>query len=227
MTAWRPVVDSVVGRFSAASNATLLGWAGGDPVIYKPHRGSRPLHDFDASTLAAREVLAYRVAVALGFDSLVPETTFGDGPLGPGAVQRWVDPDPGFDPVPMIIDSDPALWPIALLDTVANNADRKVGHILRCRATGGLRAIDHGLTFHPDPKLRTVLWGFAGRRFPGSIEASLSSLQARMPGLLTFAEQHLGPAEAEALDQRVVSLLADPVHPEPPADRPALPWPPY
>ena len=158
MTGWSPTVDEIAGRFTHASNATLLGSADGKQVIYKPTAGARPLWDFDAGTLAAREVLTYRVSEALGLD-VVPETVIGDGPYGPGSVQRFVEVDRSFDPLPLLGGPSTELWPIALLDIVVNNADRKAGHILKHR-DGRLQAIDHGLTFHPEPKLRTVLWGF-------------------------------------------------------------------
>ena len=219
-------VAEIVGRFAGATNTTLLGrTADGGLVVYKPVAGARPLWDFDAATLAAREVLAHRLAGALGFDGLVPETEAGDGPLGPGAVQRYVDADPGYDPLPALRTGDPALWPVALLDLVANNADRKAGHLL---AEGGaLRAIDHGLTFHPRPKLRTVLWAFAGRALPPGMVEALGRLGGALGPLLQEVEAALGPAEAAALQQRVADLAAHPVHPEPPDDRPPIPWPPF
>lgn len=226
MSPWQPVVQEIVGRFAGASNATLLGRAAGTLVVYKPLAGNRPLWDFDPATLAAREVLTYRLAQALGFDH-VPETAFGDGPLGPGAVQRFVEQDPDFDGVAMIRQADPALWPIAVLDLIANNADRKVGHLLLERGSGTLRAIDHGLTFHPEPKLRTVLWVFAGRPLPPPMATAVGGLERDLDPVATFATQHLGSAEAAALADRVVTLAAEGVHPHPPDDRPPLPWPPY
>ena len=226
MSDWHPAVQEIVGRFAGASNTTLLGRADGSLVIYKPVTGNRPLWDFDVATLAAREVLTYRLAQAMGFGQ-VPETAFGDGPLGPGAIQRFVESDPDFDALGLIRRADRRLWPIAVLDLVANNADRKVGHLLSETGSGVLRAIDHGLTFHPDPKLRTVLWVFAGRRLPDGMIASLRRLGESLEPLTAFAADHLGVAEAAALQERVESLLGDPVHPEPPDDRPPVPWPPF
>jgi hypothetical protein len=226
VTDWQPVVDEVLGRLPAASNLTLLGRVGDDPVVYKPITGNRPLWDFDVETLAAREVLTYLVARKMGFD-LVPETALGDGPLGPGAVQRFVEEDPGFDPVPMIRRADPDLWPVALLDLVANNADRKAGHLLRDIRTGGLRSIDHGLTFHPDPKLRTVLWVFAGDPLPPPMRLALGKLLAGIDEIGRWAREHLSASDAAALADRAERLADDPVHPEPPTDRPPVPWPPF
>jgi hypothetical protein len=219
-------VDEVMGRFAAASNLTLLGRSAGEAVIYKPVAGNRPLWDFDVATLAAREVLTFEVAVAMGLD-VVPETVLGDGPFGPGAVQRFVEEDHDADPLESVRRCDPRLWPIAVLDLVVNNADRKAGHLLSEHATGRILAIDHGLTFHPDDKLRTVLWCFAGRPIPGTLVESLAVLQrALADGLAPRVARHLGDDAAAALIDRVATLLDDSVHPEPPDHRPPVPWPP-
>jgi hypothetical protein len=210
----RPLVDSIVGRFAAASNTTLLGRSAGELVVYKPTTGNRPLWDFDVATLADREVLTAETAASLGFDC-VPETVIGEGPLGPGSVQRFVDGDTGFDPIDLIRRADPILWPIAVLDLVVNNADRKAGHLIM--EGGRLRAVDHGLTFHPEPKLRTVLWPFAGRSLPDEMLAALERLAAT--DIASRIGDALGPEAGRAFRERV--------HPEPPTDRPPLPWPPY
>ena len=224
--AWQPVISEVLGRFVDDSNATLLARTeAGDKVVYKPTAGERPLWDFPVETLAAREVLTYEVATALGHD-IVPETVLGDGPYGPGAIQRFVDLDPEFDPVALIQHSTTDLWPLAVLDIVTNNADRKLGHVI----SDGTRllGIDHGLTFHPHDKLRTVLWGFSGQPIPESELAALARLDTAIQGVLgDRVEYLLGGAERSALTQRVAGLLANPTHPDPPSDRPPLPWPPY
>jgi hypothetical protein len=228
MTAqWEPVVQELVGRFASASNATLLATTeDGDLVVYKPARGERPLWDFPRESLAWREVLTYRVGAALGFD-LVPETVIGDGPLGPGSIQRFVEHDSTYDPIADVRACDPRLWPCAVLDVVCNNADRKLGHILRDSA-GGLHAIDHGLTFHPDDKLRTVLWGFAGLPVPDTALAALDRLRDALDGPLAGdIASALGDPSLGALRERVARLRQSGVHPEPPDDRPPLPWPPY
>lgn len=221
------VVDDLLGRFGAASNLTLLGRAEGVLVVYKPTAGIRPLWDFAADTLAAREVLTLRVARAMGLE-LVPETRWGEGPLGPGTVQRFVEPDPAFDPLPLVTGADDSLWPVAVLDLVTNNADRKVGHLLVEAGTGHLWAIDHGLTFHPQPKLRTVLWAFAGKALPAHLVGALATLEGALAGGLEGeVTELLGPAEAASLRRRVRSLRRRPTHPEPPRDRHPVPWPPY
>ena len=223
---WRPEIVDVVGRFVDASNATLLATtAEGDKVVYKPTAGERPLWDFTVESLAVREVLTYEVAVAMGYD-IVPETVLGDGPYGPGAIQRFVEIVEDFDPVAAVESGLPSLWPIAVLDLVTNNADRKLGHLI----SDGRRllGIDHGLTFHAEDKLRTVLWQFSGVPLPDSEQAALRKLALAVEGGLgARVEDLLGVEERTALAARVDELVATPVHPHPPVDRPPLPWPPY
>ncbi len=225
---WTPEVTQVTGRFVDASNATLLGeTADGTRVIYKPVAGERPLWDFSVGTLAAREVLTYEVAMAMGLD-IVPETVWGDGLYGPGAIQRFVEVDREHDPLPAARVADPALWPVAVLDLVCNNADRKLGHILAMASTRRIVAIDHGLTFHPEDKLRTVLWAFAGEPLPLEMRNSVTALEAELQaGLAARIAEALGAEESEALMVRVAAIRADPHHPEPPDDRPPMPWPIY
>ena len=224
--AWEPQIVEVIGRFVDASNATLLAKTSlGERVVYKPTAGEQPLWDFPIETLAAREVLTYEVAMALGYD-VVPETILGEGPYGPGSIQRFIDMDESFDPVRLVQSGASELWPIAVLDVVTNNADRKLGHLI----SNGVRllGIDHGLTFHSDDKLRTVLWGFSSQPLPAEAITALTRLQIAVRGELgERVEVLLGPEERTALIDRVTTLIADPVHPDPPTDRPPLPWPPY
>ena len=161
---------TVVGRMLSASNATFfaiaaeLGPDGGTgpavSCVYKPGRGERPLADFPDGTLAAREVAAYEVARASGWE-IIPPTVLRDGPLGPGMVQLWVEADGSADPALLPEMDDPALRRIALLDAVLNNADRKGGHLLTL-PDGRVMAIDNGLCFSVAPKLRTILWQWRG-----------------------------------------------------------------
>lgn len=226
--AWQPQIVEIHGAFASASNATLLcSITDGERVIYKPDAGVRPLWDFSPHSLAVREVLAYRVDQALGFDS-VPETVLGDGPYGPGIVQRFVDQDHSVDPVALVQDGDPRLWPVAVLDLVTNNADRKIGHVLIEAGTGVVRSIDHGLTFHEDDKLRTVLWAFAGRELPDEMVQALRRLRGALEDWLAAeVADRLGRGARAALTRRVEGLAEVPRHPHPPSDRPAVPWPPY
>ncbi|MFO7292419.1 MAG: phosphatidylinositol kinase [Actinomycetes bacterium] len=211
---------SIDGLLPGASNATLLARDGeGRPWVYKPERGERPLWDFPHGTLARREVACYRLSESLGL-GVVPETVLADGPFGPGSAQRFLEEDLEWDPRPLIVAADPSLWPIALLDVLANNADRKIGHLLRQPNDTRIWAIDNGLTFHADDKLRTVLWSFAGQRIPDDLVRRIdpAAIEAAISGLLT-------PAEVARTVQRALALVENPVHPPPPHDRPPMPWP--
>jgi hypothetical protein len=217
----------VEGRMPYASNATLLAKdASGSRWVYKPEQGENPLWDFAWRTLAAREVLTYEVARGLGLD-LVPETVLAVGPYGPGSAQRFVEEDMDFDfRLLFTPDLDRRLWPVAVLDLVCNNADRKVGHVVHDKTADRLWAIDHGLTFHAEPKLRTVLWGFAEEPIPAPLVQALEELRTVLgSGLTARVASLLSGEEAEALSVRVDGLILNPVHPPPPDDRPAVPWP--
>jgi hypothetical protein len=224
--AWRPSVASVEGRFLDASNATLLATTDdGTKVVYKPVAGQRPLWDFDAATLPLREVLTYETSRRMGYD-LVPETVMiDDGPFGPGCVQRFVEADPTFDAASLVRAGDHRLWRVASLDVVTNNADRKLGHVLS--VGGRIVAIDHGLTFHEGDKLRTVLWSFADLPWPAEIGdafwALARSIDEAPEPYLSWLDHH----EFHALRQRIEEARETGVHPSPPDDRPAVPWPPY
>jgi uncharacterized repeat protein (TIGR03843 family) len=223
----RLALTEIEGRMPYASNTTLLAKdASGGLWVYKPERGENPLWDFAWRTLAAREVLTYEVAVGLGLD-LVPETVLANGPFGPGSAQRFVDEDFEFDPRPLFAPRlSRRLWPVAVLDIVCNNADRKIGHIIHDKTLDRLWAIDHGLTFHAEPKLRTVLWGFAGEAIPEPLVQALVRLESLMAsGLTARVSSLLSAEEANALTRRVWDLVRSPIHPLPPDDRPAVPWP--
>jgi hypothetical protein len=223
----RLALVEIEGRMPYASNTTLLARDDvGSRWVYKPERGENPLWDFAWRTLAAREVLTYEVSSGMGLD-LVPETLLADGPFGPGSAQRFVDEDFDFDPRPLFVPRvSPKLWPVAVLDLVCNNADRKLGHVIHDKTTDRLWAIDHGLTFHVEPKLRTVLWGFAGETIPADLVQALTALQSQLvSGLAARVSKLLSAEEAGGLSDRVERLLLHPVHPLPPDDRPAVPWP--
>jgi hypothetical protein len=219
----------VVGQFTWGSNYTFLARISDGnsdlEAVYKPQRGERPLWDFPYETLAGREVAAYLVCEALGWD-LVPPTVFReDGPLGPGSLQLRVDHDPvqhyfTFDEM-----TQQRLRPVALFDLIVNNADRKGGHIL-LDGGGKLWLIDHGICFHAEPKLRTVVWDFVGEEIPQSLLENVKSLKAKMK---TDWHQELGvylnAEELIAMDTRIAELLAHPYFPAPPKDERATPWP--
>ncbi len=213
-------LTAVDGLLAGASNATLLARDhDGNPWVYKPEQGERPLWDFAHGSLAWREVACYRLSETLGLGA-VPETLLAEGPYGIGSAQRFLDEDFSWDPRPQIVEAAPSLWPIVVLDLIANNADRKIGHLLREPGDERIWAIDNGLTFHTEAKLRTVLWSFAGLPLPhemvGRLEAE--AVATCLDGLLT-------PDEVVATAARAAHLREDPVHPGPPVDRPPLPWP--
>lgn len=225
----------VEGRLVDASNATLYArlTRGADEiaVIYKPIRGERPLWDFPDGTLAQREYASFLVDRALGWQ-LVPPTALRDGPFGPGMVQAWVDVDETADPVALVHSRHPDLRRIAVLDAVINNADRKGGHLLPM-PSGSVMAIDHGVTFHAEDKLRTVLWQWEGQPLPTECLQALDALQSalgqrRRPGPLGEKLERLITAiELQATRRRVRRLLETGVHPSPSPDWPAVPWPPF
>src|ERR1700722_17361252 len=221
------------GRLVEASNVTMLcrvsGEAGEAACVYKPVAGERPLWDFPDGTLAGREVAAYLVSRAGGFN-VVPPTVYRDGPYGPGMCQLWIDIDPELDLVALARRSDDAaLRQLAVVGAVINNADRKIGHLLPSR-DGHLFGCDHGVCFSSDYKLRTVLWQWRGRRLPGRAVAALQHLGeilARDGELTAELAQWLTPGELAATRRRVDQLPEHKAPPSPPSDCPAVPWPPY
>jgi uncharacterized repeat protein (TIGR03843 family) len=222
----------VAGRLTAASNVTLYctvtGELGEASCVYKPVSGERPLWDFPEGTLAGREVAAYAVSRASGWN-VVPPTVYRDGPLGPGMCQFWIDTDETVDTVALARRTDhEALRQMAVFDAVVNNADRKIGHLLPA-PDGHLYGCDHGVCFGAEYKLRTVLWQWRGKHLPGRAVAALQRLDEvlRADGELTAElSQWLDPGELDATRARIALLIEHKVHPFPPADWPAVPWPP-
>ncbi|GAB3683264.1 SCO1664 family protein [Actinocorallia lasiicapitis] len=220
---------TVEGRIVQASNATLRCDIELDGVtakcVYKPVAGERPLWDFPDGTLAGREVSAYLVSQAMGW-RVVPPTVHRDGPYGPGMVQLWIDTDETVDLVALSRANDPAVRRMAVFDAVINNADRKIGHLLPVDG-GHVHGCDHGVSFSTDYKLRTVLWQWRGKPLkPLSVQA-LQKVRARLDGDLARAlAEHITADEVEATRRRVELMLKHRVHPYPPEDWPAIPWPP-
>jgi uncharacterized repeat protein (TIGR03843 family) len=240
------------GRITVASNATFLGSVGDVAVVYKPIRGERPLWDFPDGNLAYREVAAYLVSAATGWD-IVPETWLRDGPHGPGMVQRWCEVDraqepvtivpagavpagwrhvvDGVDarekPVSLVHEDTPELRRMAVFDVLVNNADRKGGHVL-AMPDGHRYGCDHGLTFHAAPKLRTVLWGWLGEPLSAEETAGVRRVRAALDGELgAVLGEYLAVWDLEALVARCDDLLATGVLPEPRGDWHVIPWPPF
>jgi hypothetical protein len=195
--------------------------------VYKPIAGERPLWDFPAGTLAGREVAAYAVSRAAGWD-VVPPTVMRDGPFGPGMCQLWIDHDTAVDLIALSRRTDHAgLRDMAVFDAVVNNADRKIGHLLPV-ADGHLYGCDHGVCFAEDYKLRTVLWQWRGKTLPRRSLEALHRLNAELTegSLVDELSGLLTASEIDATRIRVETLLKHRVHPYPPADWPAVPWPP-
>ncbi|GAA1329536.1 SCO1664 family protein [Brachybacterium rhamnosum] len=247
------VTDELVltGRLTTASNATFLAAIGETVVVYKPVAGEAPLWDFPGATLARREVAAYLVSETLGWD-VVPRTWLRDGPFGEGMVQLWQEQDRSQHPVDLVptdhvpamgwrsvlegLDQDeqritlvhedtPALRRMTVFDAIVNNADRKGDHILAM--PGGHRfGVDHGLTFHHEDKLRTILWGWLGEALD---DEELDGIGRVLDALDGELGQRLGELlsaqELEALTERCARLRADGHFLAPSGDMPAVPWP--
>lgn len=262
---------TIIGRIRSASNATFLCEAHLEDrqchCVYKPVAGEAPLWDFPDGTLAGREVSAYLISAALGWN-VVPYTVVRDGPAGRGMVQRWVDqpgdaladdesdeaplaepdtgPDlvdllpagrvpPGFlpilqaydyagDEVTLVHADDDRLRRMAVFDVLINNADRKGGHILS-GVDGGVYGVDHGVCLHTDDKLRTVLWGWAGKPVDDDALCDVANLRDALLGdFEVVLRPYLTSREIDALYARAVGLLENPVMPSPDRRRP-IPWP--
>lgn len=214
------------GQFMLGSNYTFLVEITHEdetyPAVYKPSRGEQPLWDFPENSLAQREVAAYLVSEALGFH-FVPFTTLRDeGPYGAGSIQQFIDYDPDYHYFNFTEDDKQRLKPVVLFDLLVNNADRKGGHVFFENGTHKLFAIDHGICFHEDEKLRTVLWDFGGQKIPGDLLARISL----SPGLLADLGRYLSAGEISALCARADSILQRGIFPRQPRDRRAMPWPP-
>jgi hypothetical protein len=223
------VID-VEGRMLDASNVTLVGTIRTGTLegecVYKPVAGERPLWDFPDGTLAGREVSAALVSEATGW-RIVPPTVLREGPFGTGMVQLWMDGDPEVDLAAFVRRDHPGLRRMAVFDAVVNNADRKGGHIIPM-PDGHVYGVDHGICFSVDPKLRTLLWRWAGKPLPAEAIEVLEKLQDDLLGDLGEAlHEHLTRREVRRTQQRVAELLRTRRHPEPSGDWPALPWPPF
>lgn len=223
------VID-LEGRLLDASNVTCIGAIRTDTLagecVYKPVAGERPLWDFPDGTLAGREISAHLVSEATGWQ-VVPPTVLREGPFGTGMVQLWQDADPSVEMTAFVRRDDPALRRMAVFDAVVNNADRKGGHIIPVPG-GHVYGVDHGICFSAEPKLRTLLWQWAGRPLTDEAVEVLERLTEQLLGDLgEQLHEHLTRREVRRTQQRVADLLRSRRHPEPSGSWPALPWPPF
>jgi uncharacterized repeat protein (TIGR03843 family) len=220
---------NISGRLVDASNATLFGsctYLGSElSIIYKPIAGERPLWDFADGNLASREYASYLLSELLGWN-LVPVTILRDGPFGEGMVQQWIDIDEDIDLALFYRTDDPRLRRMALFDAILNNTDRKIGHLLPT-TDGHLFGCDHGVTFHEEDKLRTVLWQWAGLPLSDSEQSDLNDLLTKLEVGATEIAKLITPAEYQALLGRIEHLLSNGEFPSPSEDWPAVPWPPF
>lgn len=213
----------ILGLLPGASNYTFAVTVA-DPelklvAVYKPQAGETPLWDFPDGTLYRREIAAYELSEAFGW-SLVPPTVEREGPEGIGSMQLYIEHDPEQHYFTLMPKHADAFRRVALLDHVMNNADRKGGHCLLEKASSRIWVVDHGVCFHADPKLRTVIWDFAGEPIPVEllIDLERADLGVLRPWLTAY--------ERDVAMKRRTELLSGGVFPDPPEDRRSYPWPP-
>jgi uncharacterized repeat protein (TIGR03843 family) len=229
----------IEGLLPWSSNYTFLVRVCDRPIevgaVYKPQRGERPLWDFPQGTLCYRERAAFLVSEALGWH-IVPPTVLREAQHGPGTIQLFIEHNPERHYFAIEGDADyrPQLQRITLLDVLINNADRKAGHVLmqetpEAEEADRLWGIDHGICFHVDPKLRTVIWEFAGAPIPESLKTDLEAfrdlLNDEKNQLRRELSQLLSSPEIDALRHRLNRLIDRARFPQPGAGR-HYPWPP-
>jgi uncharacterized repeat protein (TIGR03843 family) len=220
------------GQFLNGSNYTFMARLAYEAldvaIVYKPVRGEQPLWDFPNGTLAKREVAAYVVSEALGWE-LVPPTVYRrKGPLGAGSVQLYIEHDPEYHFFNFNEKDKQRLRPVAVFDLLVNNADRKGSHILM-DADNHMWVIDHGLCFHEEDKLRTVIWDFGGQEIPIHLLDCLQKLHGQLQSKTDLTNQLqslLQPGELVQLDRRTRHLLDNRRFPHPGSGHRPYPWPP-
>lgn len=222
----------IQGRFVSSSNYTFYVLVSRDGQktfsVYKPTRGERPLWDFPEDTLALREVAAFLVSETLGWGIVPPTIYRADGPYGAGSLQLFIQAEADTHYFNLPEPDKPALRRIALFDLLINNADRKGGHLLKDLA-GKLWTIDHGICFHAEPKLRTVIWDFAGEPMAEDLLTDVAQFHTRLttePDLKTAFNSLLSPLEVAALRRRAAAVLAQRCYPAPKPGERNFPWPP-
>jgi uncharacterized repeat protein (TIGR03843 family) len=240
-----------IGQLRGASNGSLLCQDAAENLfVYKPVAGERPLWDFPDDTLSGREVAAANIDAMLGWGLVPPTRWIADGPAGPGMVQKWIDEvdelrpvnifdaqsvpvgwlsvleavDQWGDPVVLAHDASESLMRMALFDAIVNNADRKAGHVL-ADENGQIYAIDHGVCFNEEPKLRTVLWGWVDQPIRKPDLMALENLKQTLGDFHDQIDSYLLREESHELRQRIGELLETQLFPQPSAEWPAIPWP--
>lgn len=197
-------------------------------AIYKPYRGERPLWDFPEGMLCKRELASFLTSEELGWQ-IVPPTVLRDGPHGLGSVQFYIDHDPEAHYFTFGENKIPQVKRIAAFDYLVNNADRKGGHCL-LDSQGHIWGIDHGITFHASPKLRTVIWDFAGQSVPEPLLASIDrlcqSITNRVCDYSKSLRELLTEREITAFQNRIQHILKSKKYPRPGPGGPNYPWPP-
>ncbi len=242
----------VVRQISEASNATFYCHDAGTGThyVYKPVRGERPLWDFPHASLTGREIAASELDKLTGWGLVPPTQWIQDGPFGKGMIQEWVPeidsnrpvnlfaPNSvpaqwisvlsGYDnigePVVLAHADDPTLKKMALFDAMLNNADRKAGHILAVNSRQ-FHAIDHGVCFHEENKLRTVVWGWAGSQIHSELLPTLEKCLQELDTHFEPVDAWLTDSESAALRRRIQRLLEAQTYPTPSPEWPAIPWP--
>jgi uncharacterized repeat protein (TIGR03843 family) len=216
----------VVGQFTWSSNYTFLAQVTCDeetlPAVYKPSQGERPLWDFPRGSLAAREVAAYLTSETLGWDFVPPTVLRQDGPAGAGSLQLFIDADPERHYFTFNDAEKQHLRPVVVFDYLINNADRKGGHVL-LTPDERIYLIDHGICFHQDYKLRTVLWDFVDEAIPEEILTDVAAFHKRLEEddeLIRAYMELLSAEELQALKDRARQLLAARRFPKPGPGRP-------
>jgi uncharacterized repeat protein (TIGR03843 family) len=229
------------GEFMWGSNYTFLLQIEHDGLnlqaVYKPTRGVRPLWDFPSSSLARREVAAFLVSQALGWRLVPPTVLRKNCPLGPGSLQLFIEHDPEYHYFNFTAADRQRLRPVVLFDLLTNNADRKASHVL-FDAERNIWLIDHGICFHVEDKLRTVIWDFAGEPIPDNLCEDLLHLftdlspqegsAPELPGsqLAVSLKPYLNAGEISALAERASRLVSTGRFPNPDQGRRQYPWPP-
>jgi len=228
-----PIIE-LKGLFRRSSNYTFLVELCGEPgasppllAVYKPAQGESPLWDFPTGSLYRREVAAYLLAKDLGWPRVPPTVVREEAPHGVGALQLYVDAQPERHYLAASAEPPETWIEVAVFDILVNNADRKSGHCLT-DADGQVWVIDHGLTFHVDPKLRTVIWEYAGRRLPPRLRCDLEQASASLAGgaLAVALGALISRRELTVLRRRLAAMLQPGWELPHPTSAWSVPWPP-